>query len=330
MVKPTYSLGLSELKANSLYRGMLAEFLGLMFFVYIGAGTVVSTGNLPDGGDLPSARLLTIALAHGFTIAVLVAAMSSLSGGHINPAVTISFAATGHISLVRAVGYVTAQMLGSVIGGVLLYGSLPHHVGLGHHDLGHGVSVGQGFFIEVMMTFALVFTVFATAVDHKGHGTIAPLCIGIVVAVDHMMAVPYTGASMNPARTFGPGLINGTLPHFWLYILAPVIGGLAAAFIYQFVFLGPKVKDDKSQRGGIEEVTSGVVLQRLTELLEKQTATVKEAATVAVQEGPRRRMPPTKQPATKGDFSSVPLNADDEDDDDDHGGNIRSPAWSKS
>ena len=223
---------------NATWRATLAEFIATLLFVFLGAGTVVVTGGLMKE-ELTSARLVAIALAHGFAIALLVAATAKISGGHINPAVTFGALLTGKIDPSRAVMYAVAQLLGAVAGAGLLGLVIPGPAQgtLGAHGLGAGVTAGGGLLAEIILTFALVFVVFATAIDPKGLGHVAPAAIGLTVLVDHLIGVPVTGASMNPARSFGPAVVAGAWSDHWVFWIGPLVGGGLAALVYEFLFL---------------------------------------------------------------------------------------------
>lgn len=226
---------------DSTWRATLAEFIATLLFIFLGAGTVVVTGGLMKEG-LTSARLVAIALAHGFAIALLVAATAKVSGGHINPAVTFGALVTGKIGLPKAIMYVVAQLLGAVVGAWLIWLVIPVAAqgNLGAHGLGAGITTGGGLLAEIVLTFALVFVVFATAMDPKGLGHLAPAAIGLTVLVDHLLGVPVTGASMNPARSFGPALVAGAWNNHWIYWVGPLVGGALAALVYEFLFLRRK------------------------------------------------------------------------------------------
>lgn len=220
------------------WRATVAEFIATLLFVFLGAGTVVVTGGLLKE-ELTSARLVAIALAHGFAIALLVAATAKVSGGHINPAVTFGALLTGKIGLPNAIAYWVAQLVGAVVGAILLKAVIPAAAqgNLGAHGLGAGVTAGGGLVAEIVLTFALVFVVFAVAMDPKGLGHLAPAAIGLTVLVDHLFGVPVTGASMNPARSFGPALVAGAWENHWVFWVGPLVGGGLAALVYEFVFL---------------------------------------------------------------------------------------------
>ena len=198
----------------------------------------MATGTLTNG-DLTAPRLVVIALAHGFAIVLLAYATANISGGHINPAVTFAAWVTKNISTVRAVMFSLAQLAGAVAGALLLLAAIPDaaDTNLGAHALAPGVSIGTGLVMEIVVTFALVFVIFATAVDSGGMGNLAPLAIGFAVLVDHLIAVPITGASMNPARSFGPALVAGEWTDHWIYWIAPLMGGALAGLVYQFSFI---------------------------------------------------------------------------------------------
>lgn len=223
---------------TATWRATLAEFVATLLFIFLGAGTVVVTGGL-IGEKLTSARLVAIALAHGLAIALLVSATAKISGAHINPAVTFGAWVTGKISLNRGIMYVVAQLVGAIVGALLLAAVIPAAArgNLGAHGLGSGVTAGGGLVAEIILTFALVFVVFGTAIDPKGLGHLAPVAIGLTVLVDHLFGVPVTGASMNPARSFGPALVAGAWDNHWIFWIGPLIGGALAALVYEFIFL---------------------------------------------------------------------------------------------
>ncbi|MEE8301909.1 MAG: MIP family channel protein [Candidatus Tectomicrobia bacterium] len=227
-----------EFTSLEAWRSTLAEFIATLLFVFLGAGSVIVSGGLPNG-DLDPARLVAIALAHGVAIAFLVYATANISGGHLNPAVTFAALLTKKISAARGLMFVVAQLGGAVVGALLLLATIPGaaDTNLGAHALGPDVSVGMGLLMEIVITFALVFVIFATAVDPRGMGNLAPLAIGLTVLADHLLAVPITGASMNPARSFGPALVSGEWAGHWLYWAGPLLGGALAGLVYQIAFI---------------------------------------------------------------------------------------------
>lgn len=246
------SLGLTaeDLGPGTL-RAVLAEFIAVLLFVFIGAGTVqVVTRGLPlPAEDLDVATLTAIALAHGLAIAVLVAATARISGGHVNPAVTFGMVVSGRMRLGPGLLYIAGQVLGGIAGALLLALVLTGSIegNLGAHALNNNAlsSDTAGLIVEIILTFVLVFTVFATAVDPRGIGGLAPIAIGLAVLIDHLVGVPLTGASMNPARSFGPALVANAWSDHWVYWAGPLAGGAIAGLLYVFVFLPAPVEEER-------------------------------------------------------------------------------------
>ena len=239
------SLGLTaeDLSVRTL-RAVIAEFIATFLFVFVGAGSVVMvTGVLKSSPANDPAALAAIALAHGLAIATLVAATAKISGGHINPAVTFAAVITGRMKASVGVFYVVGQLLGAAIGAWLLKLAIeeafwmPSH--LGAHALNSAAltSDGAGVLVEIVLTFVLVFTVFATAIDPRGMGNLAPMAIGLAVLIDHFVGVPLTGASMNPARSFGPSLVANFWDDHWVYWVGPLAGGGLAGLLYYSLYL---------------------------------------------------------------------------------------------
>ena len=214
-------------------RAILAEGIATFAFVFLGTGAVVSA--LLVGGGMNAATLVAIAAAHGLAILLLVAAFGRISGAHINPAVTFATIITGKTGIAKGIAYIVLQCVGAAAASFLLKAIIPDGAegALGRHGLGNGISTSGGFILEVVLTFFLVWVVFSVAVDKKGPGfPIAPVAIGLVVLVDHLVGVSFTGASMNPARSFGPALATGEFMDHWLYWAAPLLGGALAAIVY--------------------------------------------------------------------------------------------------
>ena len=219
-----------------IWRSVLAELIATLLFVFVGAGSVVVLGGVNDTGGL-----VAVALTHGLAIALLVAATAKISGGHINPAVTFGAVITGRMKLSTGVLYFGGQIAGAVIGALLLEAAIvgQYEGNLGAHSLNLELLDGQGaaVLVEAVLTFVLVFTVFATAMDPRGLVGVAPIAIGFAILVDHLVGVPMTGASMNPARSFGPALVADAWDDHWVYWLGPLIGGGLAALVYYFTFM---------------------------------------------------------------------------------------------
>ena len=230
---------ITEIKDVNAWRQCLAEFFATGLFVFIGAGAVAASGIASSGG-LDTGRLVVIALAHGLAICLLAYSVGHISGGHLNPAITIAAIINGKISWVRGNLYIVGQIAGGIVAALILMSVIPdvNEGNLGAHGLGEGVSVGMGFGIEVIFTFLLSFVVFATAMDKRGPGVMAPVAIGITVAVVHLVAVPLTGAGINPARSLGPAIASGFWTDHWIYWVAPILGGLVGGSLYQLIFSG--------------------------------------------------------------------------------------------
>lgn len=216
----------------------LAEFIGTLALIFIGAGSICAD-KLTNGG----VGLVGIALAHGLTIAVMVSAVGHISGGHINPAVTIGAWIAKKISTREALIYWAAQLAGGVAGAglltVLFDDATRAAVHWGTPALAaHVWSPVGGMLVECILTFFLVFVVFATAIDERGaFKAVGGFAIGMVVTFDILAGGPVTGAAMNPARAFGPALAANFWAHHWVYWAGPLLGGLLAGALYNGAFL---------------------------------------------------------------------------------------------
>src|ERR1043166_2394473 len=195
---------------SSLAKQCVAEFIGTFALIFIGVGVIANHANLNS-----NAGLLAVALAHGLTIAVMVSATGAISGGHLNPAVTFGLLVGSKITLSRSVAYWLAQLAGAVLAAwmvAVLLGSADvsgkELVFKGTPAVGKGASAIQSIGIEAVLTFFLVFVVNGSAVDVRAP-KIGGLAIGLTVALDILFGGPFTGAAMNPARTFGPAVIGG-------------------------------------------------------------------------------------------------------------------------
>jgi MIP family channel proteins len=220
---------------ETTWKAALAEFIGSFAFVFVGAGSVIVAGPYGSG-------LLGVALATGFVVAVMVSVTAPISGGHVNPAVTIGIWVAGRIGSARAAVYVLAQFGGGIFGAILLRFVVPRAVwkaaNLGTPLLATGIGEGKGILIEAILAFFLVFTVFATIIDDRGlsPGT-AGLTVGLVLAFDILVAGPFTGGAVSPARSFGPALVSATWNDWWVYWVGPVAGGVIGAMLYWSAFM---------------------------------------------------------------------------------------------
>jgi aquaporin TIP len=233
-------------------RRAVAEFVGTFALIFVGAGSVVFARTTTD-----------IALAHGLVIAVMVSAVGLISGGFFNPAITIAFIITRRIATNLAALYLLAQFGAAALAALLLKWVLPADAETGSHlgspTLGTGITSGKGVAVEAVLTFFLLWAVFATAVDPRGtFKQIAGLAIGLTIAFDALMGVGLTGAAMNPARAFGPQLVANHWSHFWVWYVGPIAGGAIAALLYEALYLGPpKPEPVGPPETGVEEEAPG-------------------------------------------------------------------------
>jgi aquaporin Z len=222
--------------SNKIAAKLMAEFIGTFAFVFIGAGTAAVIG---DSVGLPG--MVAIALAHGLAIMAFAFAYGSVSGGHMNPAVTVGVLAAGAMDPVDAIGYVASQLLGGVAGALLLRTLLGGvATGLGTPALAHDLALGgvsltitpvAGFIIEAVLAFFLVTVVLNTAVAGRA-GNLAPLAIGMTLTFNILMGGALTGAAFNPARALGPMVATGKFDDAWLYMAAPIVGAIIAAILH--------------------------------------------------------------------------------------------------
>lgn len=212
-----------------LGRRAVAEALAAFALVFAGCGAIVTNAEY-DG----AIGAVGVSLVFGLIIMVMVYATGHLSGAHINPAVTIAFTLTRHFPARNAVAYIAAQLAGASAGAVLLLAAWSDKPA----DLGAtvpSVGVGTAFLYEVALTAFLMFVITAVATDTRAVGAAAAIAIGGTVGLDALFGGPVTGASMNPARSFGPALASGEWADFWVYVIGPVLGASVGALAYQFV-----------------------------------------------------------------------------------------------
>ncbi|CAN9502828.1 unnamed protein product [Ophioblennius macclurei] len=235
---------------KDFWRAVSGEYLATLIFVLLGVG---STINWAAGKESPPpADLVLISLCFGLSIATMVQCFGHISGGHINPAVTAAMVVTRKLSLAKAVFYVLAQCLGAVTGAGILYLVTPARLrgSLGVTTVNSDISLGHGFLVELLITFELVFTVFATCDPKRTDlGGSAGLAIGFAVAIGHLFAIPFTGASMNPARSFGPAMVTLNFQDHWVYWVGPLLGGILAAGLYEYLYC-----PDPDKKGTLKRV----------------------------------------------------------------------------
>ena len=231
-----------------MIRKLAVEFLGtaILVFLAVGAATLMF-GFKFDGGSVAAGVVVT-ALTFGLTLLALVYLIGPVSGSHVNPAVTIGALLTGRISLQEAAGYWVAQFAGGIVGALALWGALTtsplyHKAATGLGTNGYGsesmihIGAGGAFIFETVLTAIFVFVVLRVTSETANAPT-AAIAIGLTLAVVHLVAIPITGTSVNPARSLGPALVVGgtALSQVWLFIVAPLVGGVLAAGLHRLLY----------------------------------------------------------------------------------------------
>lgn len=228
-------------------QALIVEFIATFLFVFVGVASSMVVDKL--GGDA-LVGLFVVAVTTALVVAVMVSA-AHISGGHLNPAVTLGLLVGGHITAFRSILYWIDQLVASAAASYLLY-YLSGGQATPVHTLASGVGYGQGLVWEIVLTFSLLFTVYATMVDPK-KGALAglgPTLVGFVVGANILAGGAYSAASMNPARSFGPALVTGNWTDHWVYWVGPLIGGGLAGYIYETFFIDrshvPLSKDEEN------------------------------------------------------------------------------------
>jgi len=229
-------------------RAYLAEAIATYGLVFFGPLSIILAISA-FGEGLTTQSVLFIALAHGGAIGLMVYTFGHVSGAHINPAVTISMMVTKRIGITDGIAYIASQLIGAVAAAATLKVILPElgakvNFGTqgGPSDLLNN-SISSGFAVEAILTFFLVLVIFMTAVHKKASPGLHGFAIGGMIFLIHLVAVPLTGASVNPARTFGPALISGFWEFHWMYWTAPILGGIIAGLIMNYVYVNKAEKE---------------------------------------------------------------------------------------
>ena len=218
---------------HDAFRRGVAELIGTFALIFVGMGSIAF---------IQSNLLVGVGLATGLTIAVMASAVGHISGGHFNPAVTLGFLVTRRMEPALAVVYWVAQLAGAILGALALRALFPSEANLdaGVPVLNPTINSFQGVMLEALLTFFLVWVIFATAADPGGSfRAIAGLAIGFTITMDILLGGPLTGAAMNPARAFGPELIQRDWDDFWVWYVGPCVGAVIAALSYEFLYLRP-------------------------------------------------------------------------------------------
>jgi MIP family channel proteins len=208
-------------------RKLVSEFVGTFALIFFGAGSA-----------LLGADVLGQALANGLAIALMVTAVGHISGGHFNPAVTLSMIVTKRIEVAEAVRYWVSQLAGATAAALVLLAIYPHTGSLGTPSVGSGFSAGNALVAEIVTTFFLVFVIYGVAVDKRGAFKIlAGLPIGLTISISVLAIGVVSGGALNPARWFGPALVSGSFDDFWVWIVGPAIGAVLAGLAYDRLLL---------------------------------------------------------------------------------------------
>lgn len=223
---------------NSNIKAYVAEFVGTFLLVGFVCGLLSMTAGI-DGTKLSPSDL---GILHGFLLVAIVYGIGTISGAHVNPAVTVAMWSIKKIEARDAVGYIIAQLLGGLLGAFMIRGFFTGRGAIVDYGAAHvsgaylhGGSVWLALIVEALGAFVLVWAVMATVVNKNAVAGFAGITIGLSLGFAVMVFGPVTGGSFNPARWFGPAVASGTYPDFWLYILGPIVGAVLAATLYQWL-----------------------------------------------------------------------------------------------
>ncbi|KAM9790774.1 uncharacterized protein ACBT44_019199, partial [Syngnathus typhle] len=248
--------GVEQLKTKVFWRAVGVEFVATLLFVLFGVWSTIDWASAPSNSNstasrpTQSDRTVLISQCFGMSIAMLVLCFGPISGGHINPAVTLAMVVTRKVTIIKGVFYLLAQLVGAVAGaGIVRLATPPDfRENLGVTGLGKNVSGGFGLLVELVLTFQLVFTIFASCDPKRTDlGGSTALAIGVSVSIGHFAGIPFTGASMNPARSFGPAVIATNFKDHWVYWVGPFLGAIIAALLYEHIFCPSSGKPSPGQ-----------------------------------------------------------------------------------
>ncbi|PKI61677.1 aquaporin TIP1-3-like [Punica granatum] len=237
-------VSLAEAGRAGALKAAISEFILAIIFVFAGEGSGMAFNKLTDNGSSTPAGLISAALAHVFGLVAVVSAGFHISGGHVNPAVTFGTFVGGHITLFRSILHWIAQCLGSVVA-CLLHQFSTGGLETPAFSLSSGVSAWNALVFEIVMTFGLLYTVYATALDPKKGdiGILAPMTIACIAGANILAGGAFEGASMNPAISFGPAVASRSWDSHWVYWLGPFLGASIAAIVYNNLFIKPSTHE---------------------------------------------------------------------------------------
>lgn len=221
-----------EVCSLAFFKAVFAEFLATLIFVFFGLGSALKWPSA-----LPT--ILQISIAFGLAIGTLAQALGPVSGGHINPAITLALLIGNQISLLRAVFYVAAQLVGAIAGAGILYWLAPLNArgNLAVNALNNNTTPGKAMVVELILTFQLALCIFSSTDSRRTSPVGSPaLSIGLSVTLGHLVGIYFTGCSMNPARSFGPAVVmNRFSPSHWVFWVGPIVGAMLAAILYFYL-----------------------------------------------------------------------------------------------
>jgi aquaporin Z len=216
-------------------RPLIVEFIGTFTLIFAGAGAIIMT---------QGENLVAIALAHGLAIGLMIAAAGHISGGVFNPAVAIGLLIGKRLGMTKTAAYIVIELLGAAVAALFLTLIFPedavNNVELGTPVLGGDIGASAGLFMEIILSFFLMFVIFGSAVDTRGARAIAPLAIGLIITMDIFVGGAVTGAAMNPARAFGPALVQNLWTDQWIWWVGPIVGAAVAAGVFQYLLIPPR------------------------------------------------------------------------------------------
>lgn len=219
-----------DLLTPNLWLALAAEMLGTMAITLLGCGSYLS---------YDERNFVQVALTFGLTVGTVVWVFNHISGGHMNPAVTVAALFTRRVSIIRGVLYIVFQIIGGILGAGILHGlCFSRNLStLGSNELSESTTSAEGFGVEFMITLIYVLAYFACHDDKRTdlRGS-PPLTLGLAVVACHLFAIPLTRAGMNPARSFGPALVSDTWDDHWVFWVGPLVGGLVAGLLYEYIF----------------------------------------------------------------------------------------------
>lgn len=214
------------MNTSTLLKQVLAEFVGTYFLVFFGTGAVIVGSLFPD-----TIGHLGISVAFGLVVLCMIYAVGSISGAHLNPAVSIAFLASGRMEVKPCIAFIVIQIIAAIVASYSLLILYPETTTMGE-TLPAG-TVGQTFLMEFILSFFLMFVIINVATGSKEQGIIAGIAIGFAVLICALVGGPTSGASMNPARSIGPALVSGELQHIWVYIVSPIVGMLGSIVVWK-------------------------------------------------------------------------------------------------